>query len=179
MWRQSSSVKLCTYIIQQSEAQTFNCRNKRKNTFLTGRGKKNKKCGWHQLSGVHPRLLFPLRPPHCADGVLAFALFTRTLLSWLLLLNTAGTAHFCACWCWAICSCTGGHYIRCLSCKDTVPAAPVRRTFVALLLMSFLVCIGRSYGSIMSIIFFISAAPMMQIAEMFFDRKLERRIGVP
>lgn len=60
-----------------------------------------------------------------------------------------------------------------------MPAAPERRTFVALLLMSFLVCIGRSNGSIISIIFFISATPMMQIAEVLFDRKLERRISLP
>lgn len=50
---------------------------------------------------------------------------------------------------------------------------------MALLLMSFLVCIGRSNGSIISIIFFISATPMMQIAEVLFDRKLERTISLP
>ena len=35
MWYQPSGVKLCTYIIGHSHSQTSNCRNKKKNTFLT------------------------------------------------------------------------------------------------------------------------------------------------
>ena len=50
-----------------------------------------------------------------------------------------------------------------MSYKDTVPAAPERRTFVALLLMSFLVSVDS--------IIFISATPTMQIAEVLFDKK--------
>lgn len=41
MWKQPSSVNLCTYISLQSEAETSSCRNKKKNTFLTEGGLKS------------------------------------------------------------------------------------------------------------------------------------------
>lgn len=39
MWKQPSSVKLCTCVIRHSDAPIFNCRNEKKNTFLTRRGR--------------------------------------------------------------------------------------------------------------------------------------------
>lgn len=91
-------------------------------------------------------LLFcSLRGSYCAHGVLAFALFTATQLSWLLLLlllNTADIANLCACWCSVICSGTGRHYTQCFT-NDSLQILCLqgltRQTFVTWLLMSFLV----------------------------------------
>ncbi len=36
MWKKTSGLKLCSYIIMQSEAQTSKWSSKKQNTFLTG-----------------------------------------------------------------------------------------------------------------------------------------------
>ena len=52
MWKQPSSVKLCTYIILHSEAQTINCRNMRNYTFGPERDLRIHKQAQRKTAGI-------------------------------------------------------------------------------------------------------------------------------
>lgn len=68
-WKQPSSAKLCTCIIQHSEAQTFSLRKKKKNTFIFS---KNEVCSSIM---VHGKKLWKL------DIALSSVLLTSTVFS--------------------------------------------------------------------------------------------------